>query len=180
MLILLATTALLVFAAYTAIRGAIVNAGRVVFGVAVAWVIYLAIVAGVSLATPRKVVAIGEERCFDDWCITVERVSADRPISVALRVSSQAKRVRQSAPDTSVYLEDATGKKYYARPATTEPPFGTIIGPGESYETIRQFDVLENAQIVGMVVRHGVTGPGIVIIGDDAALFHRPAIVKFE
>jgi hypothetical protein len=189
-LVFVATAAALLFAAYAAIRGRFAQAGRVVLRTAIFWTVYLGIVVAVSLKTPRRVVAIGEQRCFDDWCITVERVShlpgagpgdsAGSPVSVVLSVSSEAKRVRQSAPDNAVFLENAQGKRYPARPAGAQPSFGTMIGPGESYETIREFDVPMNTQIVGLVVRHGGNGPGSVIIGDDAALFHKPAIVKLD
>jgi hypothetical protein len=54
-----------------------------------------------------------------------------------------------------------------------------MIGPGESYDTIREFDVPAGVKIVGLVVRHSGSGPGALVIGDDDALFHKPAIVKF-
>jgi hypothetical protein len=189
-LIFLATAATLLFAAYAAILGRFAQAGRVVLRTLICWAIYLGIVVAVSLKTPRRGVAIGEQRCFDDWCISVERVSglpgaargdpAGSPVSVVLRVSSEAKRVRQSAPDNAVLLEDVGGKRYPARPAGAQPSFGSMIGPGESYETIREFDVPMNVKIVGLVVRHGGNGPSNVIIGDDAALFHQPALVRLQ
>jgi len=179
LLLFFATFVALIFAAYSAVRGRIGQASRIVLGTAGVWIIYLGIVVAVSLATPRRVVAVGEERCFDDWCITVLGKSAGPPIAVTLRVSSQAKRVRQSAPDTTVYLEDTGGKRYSPRSMESQPSFGTMIGPGESFETIRLFDVPANVRILGLVVRHS-TGPGAVIIGEDSAVFHSPAIVKFE
>jgi hypothetical protein len=175
----LATFVALLLAAYSAVRGRIIKAGKIAIGSAAVWAIYLGIVVAVSLSTPRRIVAMGEERCFDDWCITVEGKSPGPPVAVTLRVSSHAKRVRQSAPDNTVYLEDSEGRRYSARPADAQPSFGTMIGPGEVYETIRQFDVPANVRILGLVVRHS-TGPGAAIIGDDGAWFHPPAIVKFE
>jgi hypothetical protein len=177
LLIFLATLIALIVAAYLSLRGHFAKAGRLVLGVAMFWVVYLGVVAAVSLSTPRRMVAMGEDRCFDDWCISVERVSGTRPIAVTLRVSSRAKRVRQSAPDNIVYLEDSEGKKYASLPAGDQPSFGTMIGPGESFDTIRTFDVPVGAQGLGLVVQHGAI-PGNVIIGEDGALFHKPAIVK--
>jgi hypothetical protein len=176
--IFLGSLFVLLIAAYQSLRGRFAKAGRLVLGFAIFWGIYLGIVIAVSLATPRRTVAIGEERCFDDWCITVESASAGPPAVATLRVSSRAKRIRQSAPDTTVYLEDSDGKRYTARPSGGQPSFGTMIGPGESYETRREFDVPPEAHGLGLVVRHGSTGPGAIVIGDDSAMFHKPAIVK--
>ena len=44
-------------------------------GVVVFWAIYLCVVIAVSLSTPRREIAMGEDRCFDDWCIAVESIS---------------------------------------------------------------------------------------------------------
>lgn len=177
--IFLGTLIALIAAAYQSVRGRLAKAGKLVLGVAGFWAVYLGVVAAVSLSTPRRTIAIGEERCFDDWCITVERISGAKPIAATLRVSSEAKRVTQAAPDTTVYVEDSHGVRYPSKPENGQPTFATRIGPGESYETVHQFDVPDSVTIVGLVVRHGQGGPGSVIIGGDDALFHQPAIVKF-
>ncbi len=177
--IFLTTVGVLIYAAYCSLRGRLAKAGKVVLGAAIFWAIYLAIVIGVSLSTPRKVLAIGERRCFDDWCITVQSVDEGRPFKVTLRVYSDAKRVTQSAPDNRVFLEDETGKRYAAGPDNGQPPFSKMIGPGESYDTIREFDVPAGVKVVGLVVGHSGAGPGALIIGDDDAIFHKAAIVKF-
>jgi hypothetical protein len=54
-----------------------------------------------------------------------------------------------------------------------------MIGPGESFETVREFDVPAGVHGLGLVVRHGAF-PGNIVIGDDGALFHKPAIVKLD
>jgi hypothetical protein len=178
--VFLATLMALIVGAYQSLRGRLAKAGRIVLGVAIFWVIYLGVVAAVSLSTPRRIVAIGEERCFDDWCITVVGINGTSRVRATLRVSSVAKRIRQSAPDTTVHLEDSDGKQYPSRPAGDQPSFGTMIGPGESFETVREFDVPAGVHGLGLVVRHGSTGPGAIVIGDDSAMFHKPAIVKIQ
>lgn len=171
-----ATLVVLLAGAFHSLRGRIAKAGRLVMAVAISWTIYLAVVVAVSLSTPRREVAIGEVRCFDDWCLTVERLSSG---SATLRVSSRAARIKQGAPDTFVYLEDSEGKKIAPR-SCSGPPFATKIRSEESYEKTCEFDVATSGAIVGLVVRHGSTGPGAVVIGDDAALFHKPAIVRIN
>ncbi len=181
LVVFLATLIALIVAAYKSLRGRIAQAGRVLVGVVLFWAIYLCVVIAVSLSTPRRVIAMGEDRCFDDWCIAVEGVSGGSgKLSANLRVSSVAKRIQQGAPDTFVYLEDVDGKRYPSRPTGDQPSFATRIGPGESFKTVREFGVPEGVRIAGLVVRHGSTGPGAVVIGDDSALFHKPAIVKIR
>ena len=177
--IFLATAVTLIYAAYCSLRGRLAKAGKVVLGAAIFWAVYLVIVTAVALATPRKVLAMGERRCFDDWCLTVVSADEGRPFKVTLRVYSDAKRVAQSAPYNRVFLEDDTGKRYSAGPENGQPPFSKMIGPGESYDTIREFDVPAGVKIMGLVVGHSGPGPGALIIGDDDAIFHKPAIVKF-
>lgn len=174
LVLFLLTLIALIVAAYQSLRGGTGKAVRSVVGAAIVWVIYLGGVIVVSLSTPRREVAIGELRCFDDWCLTVERLS---PASATLRVSSRAARIRQGAPDTFVYLEDSGGKKIAPR-SCSGPGFENKISSEESYEKICEFDVSAGVQIAGLVVRHGSTGPGVLIIGDDSALFHQPAIVR--
>src|SRR5215216_575924 len=83
---------------------------------------YAAILAASGLARPRRLYPPGHQRCFDDWCVTVENASpADSSVLTcapvpgktvwiaAAEVSSVAKRVRQRARDAHVEMEDGAG-----------------------------------------------------------------------
>ncbi|HLW76529.1 MAG TPA: hypothetical protein VKS01_06075 [Bryobacteraceae bacterium] len=177
--VFLATLVALIAAAVFSIRGDNARAGRTALGVAVFLGIYLAIVLGVSLATPRRYVNLGERHCYDDWCVTVVEATAGSPFTVKLKVSSDAKRIRQSAPDTKVFLEDSTGKRYTGRIGPGQPGFGTMIGPGEWFETVHEFDVPAGVRVEGLVLAHG-TGPGLFVIGEDAALLHPRMLYKLN
>src|SRR5713226_2409440 len=37
--------------------------------------VYLGVVMGISLTTPQRVLQMGEDRCFDDWCLAVDGVT---------------------------------------------------------------------------------------------------------
>jgi hypothetical protein len=78
----------------------------------------------VALLMPRRTFATGERECFDDWCaagIGAEpAAAADSPCAVeagtrvwiaTVEVSSDAKRVRQRAPDARALLEDRGGRE---------------------------------------------------------------------
>ena len=80
----------------------------------------------VALARPRRLYAPGERRCFDDWRLTALNAKvADGSIAmpcradegnrnwvVTIEVTSEAKRIRQRAPDARAELEDQKGKRY--------------------------------------------------------------------
>lgn len=162
-------------------------------------VAYLAVVVVASLVSPQRVLQIGDTRCFDDWCISVEgakttsllagkvQPARGRFLLVTLRVSSRARRVRQSEPHTTVYLVDAAGNRYEISEAAqlaleaasgSQLPIGTMLDPGGSFSTVRVFDIPPDLSEIGLAVRQAVFGPGIFIIGDDASLFHKPSIFR--
>ena len=184
LLVFFATLAALITAAVFSLRGDQATAGKTVLGVAIFLGIYLAVVIGVSLATPRRYVELNERHCYDDWCVAVVHATRGSPpeavFQVQLRVSSDAKRVQQRAPDTKVFVEDANGKRYAGWLVPGQPGFGTRIGPGESFETGFEFDVPANTQIAGVVVNHSTPGPGSFIIAEDSAIFHQPMLYKVK
>ncbi len=178
--VFLATLVTLITAAVFSLRGDNARAGKTVLGVAIFLGIYLAVVIGVSLATPRRYVELKQRHCYDDWCVTVEQANAGPPFSVNLRVSSDAKRVQQRAPDTKVFVEDINGKRYAGWLVPGQPGFGRQIGPGESFETSFEFDVPVNTKIAGVVVNHSTPGPGSFIIAEDSAIFHPPMLYRIN
>jgi len=146
---------------------------------------YMVVVTLVSLLSPRRVAARGEDQCSDDWCIAVTDIAragtgALDTFHVAFRLSSRARRVTQRERFVVAYLRDRTGRRYDASPQDGQPPFDTPLGAGESITTSRTFAVPAHAAGLGVVVaREGGFGfPGCCIIGDG--LFHKPPIVYVE
>ena len=151
--------------------------------------IYLACYAGtlvaVALVMPRQVLAPRERECFDDWCaagVSVEpAATADAPCAAeagkrvwvaTVEVSSDAKRVRQRAPDARALLEDGRGREYAACDAPLGAhALGDEIGPGEAFTVTEPFRLPEGAVPAGVVISHGAF-PGVLIIGADQSLLH--------
>jgi hypothetical protein len=145
--------------------------------------VYFTALIAVSFASPQRVLHLGDVRCFDDWCISVEHV--DRTVEngnarydVALRIASHALRVSQRALDATVYLTDDTGRRYDPAPDSHQIPLGVLLHPGESLPTSRAFTLPEDAHQVGLIANHGA-GPASFVIGDEASFFHKRTIVKF-
>jgi hypothetical protein len=175
----LASAGCLLTAVVLALRGRGTRALGILRIWAIGAAIYMTALVSVSFAQPRRVLHLGDLRCFDDWCITVENVlRSGARYDVALRVSSRALRVSQRAPDAAVYLTDDRGRRYDPLPDASAVPLSVLLQPGESIPASRSFTVPEDARQVGLIVNHG-TGPGSLVIGDEASLFHKRTIVRF-
>jgi hypothetical protein len=167
------------------------RARRAAIQLGVFWALYLTVLLAVSITTPQSVLAMREDRCFDDWCLAVDDCSLARTLGkdhyvVGLRVSSRAGRVSQRAPDAAVYLTDTTGVQYYPSPDAQRAydashpenkPLSALLGPHDSFPTVRVFDLPLNSTNAGLVVVHG-QGPGRFIIGDSQSLLHKRTVTK--
>ena len=184
-LLFLTTVATLLTAAVLAIRGRGARAARILLVYAICLGVYMSIVFVVGLATPRRVVNLAEDRCFDDWCIAVDK--ADRTPTpagisyiVTLRLSSRARRVSQRERGLQVYLTDDRGRRFDPSPDPAATPLDVLLEPGQAVETRRSFSVPSDAREIGVVVAHegSYCFPGCFIIGDDASPLHKRAIVR--
>src|SRR5215831_6402049 len=159
LLLVLVSLITFVSAAVFAIGGRSARAGRILRRWGIAAAVYFAIVIVVSLLRTTRVYAVGEPQCFDDWCITV--ASVDRKptpsateIDVNLRLTSRARRVPMGERGTLAYLTDADGRRFDPTPDSTQPPFDTVLQPGESRMTIRRFEVPNAARDLALVYAH--------------------------
>ena len=145
--------------------------------------VYFTLLLAVSFAQPQHVLHVGDLRCWDDWCLTVENVrqspeNGRARYDVALRISSHALRVSQRALDAKVYLVDHQGRRYDPLPDDSAIPLNILLHPGESIPTSRTFTLPPDAREVGLIANHGV-GPASFIIGDESSFFHKRTVVKF-
>jgi hypothetical protein len=166
--------------------------------------IYLGVVVVVALMSPQRIFAIGEDRCFDDWCVAVKDVTVMPELGdgadvvrangqfyvVTLRLSNHARGRSQRASSAAVRLMDGQGRVYEVSPrgqAAYEsrhgpaPPLTSALGVGRSLDTVRVFELPTDSHEVGLTVEHPVgPSPGLLIIGDDGSLFHKPTIVRLH
>jgi hypothetical protein len=182
-LVFLATLGSLLTAGILAASGRTKSALGIMRACSIGLGVYFTALIAVSFVQPQRVLQVGDVRCFDDWCISVEHVertveNGNARYGVALRLISEAKRVSQRAPDAAVYLTDDQGRRYDPLPDPAQIPLGVLLHPGESLPTSRSFTLPEDAHQIGLIVNHG-TGPANFIIGDEASIFHKRTIVKF-
>jgi hypothetical protein len=169
-----------------AIAGRRTASFRTLRGLGVSAAGYLVVGFAVSLLEPQRVLSVGEPWCFDDWCLTVENVTASSTAAgpsyeVALRLSSRARRVSQRARGAWLYLIDGHGQRYAPEAGGSAAPLDTLLGPGESLTTSRSFHLPAGVRPVGLVTGHGgpYCGPmSLLVIGASGCLFHRPPMVR--
>jgi hypothetical protein len=156
------------------------EAGRLGLRVAGAASTYLAIVVAVSLATPREWVALGEEQRFDDWSVAVQRVErVGGRYRLSIRVANRGRGRPQRAADAQLRLVAADGRAFEPIAAPGERSLRSILQPGESFETVREYDPPADASILGVDVVHGAW-PEWFIVGDRGSLLHRRPLVRVE
>jgi Domain of unknown function (DUF4352) len=163
-------------------------------------VLYAGVLLSVSLLSPQHTLAMHQDRCFDDWCLSVERVvqqpsAGASPMLVAargefslvtVRVSSQAKGVTQRALDVQVYLLDASRQRYDPSPAGQQAldatgqggsPLSSELAPGGSFTRTIVFDLPKGSSHLALVVTHGLF-PDLLVIGSEQSFLHPPTIIE--
>lgn len=150
------------------------------------WVVYLAVLIGVSLKQPQRVVALGQDRCFDEMCFTVtgsEQVpgylirDGSRLIRVSVRISNHGKRKKQSERLISAYLIDRQGRRWTESASLSGVRLTAQVGPGDSVMSEPVFRMAKDATGLRLVFTHGEFQPGVLVIGDSDSLLHRRTVV---
>jgi hypothetical protein len=185
LLLVLATVFALITAASWAIRGQLARAGRILQRLGIGAALYFAVVIAVSIVSPRRVYHVGDNQCFDDWCIAVvdaqraETLQATR-YEVRLRLSNRARRAPMGEKGTVVYLRDRQGRRYDPLPDPAAIALATVLQPGESIEATRRFDVARDAQDLALIYTHEGGFPiGWLVIG-EGGWFQQPPIVRLN
>jgi len=175
----------LVAAALAVARGRRVTALIILRRLGLAAAAYLGLVVVVSLASPRRVVRIGDDQCSDDWCIAVTDVRrssgpAGASYEVTFRLAGRARRVAQRERGVRVYLRDGRGRRYDPDPAVADVPFDVRLEPLQQVTTTRVFGMPADAPAVGLVVSWGggIPFPRCCIIGDEGSLLHKRTEVR--
>jgi hypothetical protein len=182
--VFLASVATLCVAAGVAVFGSRARALRIlrVYGICIG--IYLATVVVVSLVQPREILAVGEDKCFDDWCIGVQDFDkaasgSDLIYHVAIRLSSTAKRISQRENGVTVYVRDSRGRRFDPLPLAGDVPFNSLLLAQQSISAKRVFAVPADAQDIGLVIAHEGGFPiGWFILGTGP--FHKEPMVPLR
>ncbi len=177
-------------------------ARRVSLGLGSFMVLYTVVLLSVSLLSPQQTLSMHQDRCFDDWCLSVEQVVQQPSVGaspmivaargefylVTVRVSSRAKAINQRALDAQVFLLDASGQHYdpassgqQALDATGQGGqlLSSELAPGGSFTRTIVFDLPKGLSHLALVVTHGLF-PDLLIIGSEQSFLHKPTIIELQ
>ena len=185
LLLVLVTTISLGTAAVLALGGSRARAWRILRRLAIGAVVYFGVVIAVSIVSPRRVYKLGDNQCFDDWCIAVvgarhTLTPSGREYDVSLRLSNRARRMPMGERGTVVYLTDQQNRRFDPLPDPAAIPINKVLQPGESIYTTRRFAVASDALQLGLVyTREGGFPIGWLIIS-EGGWFQKPPIVRLD
>jgi hypothetical protein len=143
-------------------------------------IVYFSILVGVSLATPRRWVAIGEEQRFDDWCLTVLGIERHgHRYDVDVRVSNRGRGREQAASDAKLQLITSDFRRIEAIADNSPQQLRSTIAAGDSLDVTCRFEIPDDADVIGVDVVHGAW-PQLFIIGDRGSLFYKRPLVRVD
>ena len=188
LLAMVSTLAALLTAAGMAIRKRWARAGKIALGWLVGAILYVGVGLCVSYFRPQSLVRVGEPRCFDDWCMTIDKIehtsiSSQFSYQVHFRIFSRAARISQRAKGAWIYLIDENGRKYAPESDPAAVPLDVLLQPEQSIEATREFRVPSEARIAGVITGHGGDYCGamsVLIMGDGGCWFNKPAMVPIR
>ncbi len=157
------------------------------------WVIYVAVVIGVSVVQPGRVVALGQEQCFDEMCFAVMKVDevpgffgpnhgpdGSRLLRVVVRVTNKGRAKTQSEALLRAYLVDAEGRRWEEVSGLSGNRLTTRVVAGGTMMSEPVFKVAGNASGLGLVLTHGRWQPGVLVIGDSDSWWHKRTVVDLR
>jgi len=193
-LLLSVVASLIVFliVAYRLIRGRRTSALALLFRWGVCALAYIAISVAVSVTRPARIIEPGQNWCFDDWCIAVERVhrkpsatGQEVTVTADVRIYNAA-RSPEGARGFWAYLRDQDDHRYAPRPGAWQAIVVARVPPHEFARTSMDFLVPTGASALGFVTGHGGTGrpcgfvPSLLEIGQGGCLFHKSNMIRID
>jgi hypothetical protein len=202
LLSVLGCTVALFFLGYFLLRRQWVRAKRVLLALVSFLVLYAAVLLSSSLLSPQRMLAMRQDRCFDDWCLSVERVVQRSTVGAApsivtahgafylvtVRVSSRARAISQRALDVQIYLLDAKNQRYDPAPIGQQAldatgqggqPLNSELAPGGSFTRTLVFELPQGSFQLALVVNHGLF-PEVLVIGSEQSFLHKPTIIQLQ
>jgi len=163
-------------------------------GLLAIWIVYLGVGTVVAKKAPQHLMALGEDRCFDEMCFAVtgwNRMPSKNMgrslYLVAVRITNRSRGRAQRELGRKGVLVDRSGKVYEvskegmrALSPVDGPPFSgldAVVGPGQSLETSLVFDLPTDVDYPGFALGSDVRlNPARIILGDEDHFLHWPTV----
>jgi len=202
-LVVLGTGATVVAAAIALAVRRWAAARRLGWAVVLVWTVYLGVGTFAAAVTAQRVMAIGQDRCFDEMCFAVtgfQRVPSVGPpgkatqaggvfVIVDVRMSNRSQRHAQREAGRKGVLLDSSGRVYeVSLPgaqalATLDGPLPGLdarVDPGQSLATRLVFDVPADAHPAFALASGLAFNPARIVIGDEDHFLHKRTIVPLD
>jgi hypothetical protein len=171
---------------------------RLALTVVVTWAVYLGVGTVVAMRSPQHIMALGEDRCFDEMCFAVtgwnRTPSSNAGKSfylVDVRITNRSRGRAQRENGRKGVLVDRSGRIYevsregmrVASPVDGPPLVGldAEVGPGQSVETKLVFELPTNVDYPGFALSSDlVVNPARLVIGDEDHFLHWPTVVPLD
>ena len=172
------------------LRGERAKALRGLRWIVVVWVVYLAVLVGVSLKQPPRVVALGHDQCYDEMCFAVvgvdevprfldkhEAGDGSRLVRVTVRVRNTSRGKTQSEGLIRAYLVDGQGRRWEESKGVSGNRLTAKVEAGGTMMSEPVFKVAGDASGLELVLTRGRWQPGVLVIGDSDSWLHRKTVV---
>jgi hypothetical protein len=169
-----------------------------VIAILVCFCIYATVLVGVSLLSRTRKLALGTDKCFDDWCATVinarstpdaDGSTTTKRVAVTLRVTNRAQRAafRPSQPRISLVLAagvevtpSVDGQREFEKQAGPQDDLAKRLVAGESFESTLVFEVPAATREASVVL---LEGPVIItrfLVGDENSFWHKKMVYQIN
>lgn len=146
--------------------------------------IYIISMLAISFLTPQTVLALRQERCFDEMCFSATSVVITKTVStishpltshgifyvVTVQLRNASLRTPQKPDNPLFTLTDQQGHSYASLQQATL--WNQQLQPGEIQPREMIFDVPNALTQPGLLIAEG-GWPSMLIIGDDNSFFHK-------
>ena len=165
---------------YLLMRGRRPQARRVLARWGISALAYLMVSLSASALRPERSIGLGERWCFDEWCVSVDRVtSRSASIGTLYTLGLQtynAGRRPQRALYPWMFIRDADGRHYQPSTPDWATSVEASVAPHASHRFPVDFLVSANARQLGFVTNHGSGTPcnllpALVFISQGGCLF---------
>ena len=169
-----------------------------VFAAVLVWVVYLGVGTVVAIATPQRIVALGQDRCFDEICFAVTGWNRTPSTNlgrsfyiVDVRITNRSRRRSQREAGRKGVLIDRFGRVYdvsregtLAESEVGAPPYPGLdaqVSPGQSLETRLVFELPTDVDYPGFALGSDLAlNPARIVIGDEDHFLHWPTVVPLD
>jgi hypothetical protein len=167
---------------YLLLRGRRPDVLRVLIRLSWCVLAYVAVSLATSAIRPARSIGQEERWCFDDWCVSVDRVTR-RPAAggtiytLDLQTYNAGSRP-QRALYPWVFVRDAGGQQYRSTTKEWETAMAGTIAPHESNHFSLDFLLPPGVRAVGFSTNHGGGAPcrlvpSLLFVSQGGCLFHK-------